>query len=135
MICGIIVQKGAAKMKKHKNDIILLAVIIIAAALIWGFTRITQKDGAYAVVTVDGAVYGTYPLNTDTEIRIGDNEHYNILVIKDGKAEITEASCPDKLCVKQGNAEYDGQSIICLPNKVVVEIKGGKASSYDAVAK
>ena len=122
-------------MKKHKNDVILLTVLIIAAALIWGVTRLTQKDGAYAVVTVDGSVYGTYPLNTDTEMRIGDNEHYNILVIKDGMAEITEASCPDKLCVKQGSAEYDGQSIICLPNKVVVEIKGGKTSSYDAVAK
>lgn len=122
-------------MKKRKNDIMLVAAVIIVAALIWAFTRMTQKDGAYAVVTVDGEVYGTYPLDTDTEVRIGDNEHYNVLVIKDGEAEITEASCPDKLCVKQGKAEYDGQSIICLPNKVVVEIKGGKASDYDAVAK
>ena len=122
-------------MKISKNDIILLAAIIIVAALIWGITRMTQSTGAYAVVTVDGKVLGTYPLDTDTEIRIGDDEHYNILVIKDGTAEITEASCPDKLCVKQGRAEYDGQSIICLPNKVVVEIKGGEASEYDAVAK
>ncbi len=119
----------------RKNDIILFAVIIIAAALIWGFTRMTQSEGAYVVVTVDGVVYGTYPLNTDTEVRIGDDEHYNILVIKDGTAEIAEASCPDKLCVKQGKAEFDGQSIICLPNKVVVEIKGGEVSEYDAVAK
>ncbi|MFB0920679.1 MAG: NusG domain II-containing protein [Oscillospiraceae bacterium] len=122
-------------MKKRKNDIMLLAAVIIVAALIWGFTRMTRSEGATAVVTVDGEVFGTFPLDTDAEIRIGDDEHYNILVIKDGTAEITEASCPDKLCVKQGKAEYDGQSIICLPNKVVVEIKGGEASSYDAVAK
>ncbi len=122
-------------MKKRKNDIILLAAVIIIAALIWLYTSMTQNNGAYAVVTVDGAVYGTYPLDTDTEIRIGDDEHFNILVIKDTKAEITEASCPDKLCVKQGTAEYDGQSIICLPNKVVVEIRGGEQSDYDAVAK
>ncbi len=122
-------------MKKRKNDIILIATVIIAAALIWGFTQVTRSEGAYVVVTVDGEVYGTYPLDTDTEIRIGDDEHYNILVIKDGKAEITEASCPDKLCVKQGKAEYDGQSIICLPNKVVIEIRGGEQSDYDAVAK
>lgn len=122
-------------MKKRKNDLILLAAVVIVAALIWGFTLLTQSEGAYAVVTVDGEVFGTYPLDTDTEVRIGDDEHYNILVIKDGTAEITEASCPDKLCVKQGKAEYDGQSIICLPNKVVVEIKGGEKSEYDAVAK
>ncbi|MEA4896220.1 MAG: NusG domain II-containing protein [Oscillospiraceae bacterium] len=122
-------------MKKRKNDVMLIAAVILAAALIWVFTLVTQNEGAFAVVTVDGEVYGTYPLDTDAEIRIGDDDHYNVLVIKDGTAEITEASCPDKLCVKQGKAEYDGQSIICLPNKVVVEIKGGKKSDYDAVVK
>lgn len=122
-------------MKKHKNDLILLAVIIALAALIWLFIRITRSEGAYALVTVNGEVFGEYPLDTDAEIRIGDDESYNILVIKDGTAEITEASCPDKLCVNQGKASYDGQSIICLPNKVVVEIVGGEQSSFDAVAK
>lgn len=122
-------------MKKRSNDIILMSVIIIAAALIWLFVRANRSEGATVVVTVNGEVYGSYPLNEDREIRIGDEEHYNILVIKDSAAEISEASCPDKLCVKQGKTKYDGQSIICLPNKVVVEIKGGGAPENDAVAK
>ncbi len=122
-------------MKKRKNDIILLAAILIIAALIWFFVRTTRSEGAVAVVTIDGEIFGTYPLNKNAEIRIGDDGHYNILVIKDGAAEITEASCPDKLCVHQGKVKYDGQSIICLPNKVVVEITGGEQSEYDAVAK
>ena len=122
-------------MKKRRNDFILLAAIVAVAALIWLVVRMTQNEGATVIVTVDGEVYGTYPLDTDAEIRIGDNENYNILVIKDGTAEIKEASCPDKLCVKQGRASYNGQSIICLPNKVVVEITGGEESDYDAVAK
>jgi len=115
--------------------LILLAAVIALAALIWLVVRITRSEGAYVLVTVDGEVFGEYPLDTDAEIRIGDDVHYNILVIKDGTAAITEASCPDKLCVKQGKASYDGQSIICLPNKVVVEIVGGEQSSFDAVAK
>ena len=119
----------------RKNDIILAAVLVVIAALIWLFIYMARSEGAYVLVTVDGEVFGEYPLDTDTEIRRGDDESYNILVIKDGSAAITEASCPDKLCVNQGKISYDGQSVICLPNKVVVEVRGGEKSDYDAVAK
>ena len=122
-------------MKKRKNDIILVAVIGLVAILLWLGIYLTQNEGAYAYVTVKNVEYGKYPLDTDTEIRIGDGSTYNILVIKDGKAEVTEASCPDKLCVHQGKVHYDGQSMICLPNKVVVEIVGGEQSKVDAVVK
>ena len=122
-------------MKKHKNDIILLVVIIAVAGLVWLGITLTRTEGAYVSVTVAGELYGTYPLDTDAEIRIGDDEDYNVLLISEGKAQISEASCPDKLCVKQGAIQYDGQSIICLPHKLVIEIKGGESSDIDAVAK
>ena len=124
-----------AAVKMRKNDIILAAVLVVIAALIWLFIYMARSEGAYVLVTVDGEVFGEYPLDTDAEICIGDDESYNILVIKDGSAAITKASCPDKLCVNQGKINYDGQSIICLPNKVVVEVQGGEMSDYDAVAK
>lgn len=122
-------------MKKRKNDIILAAVLITIAALIWLLTYLSRSEGASVLVTVDGEVFGEYPLATDTEIRIGDAENYNILVIENGTAHISEASCPDKLCVHQGKISYEGQSLICLPNKVIVEVVGGEKSGYDAVAK
>ena len=46
----------------------------------------------------------------------------NRLIIENGRAYMQEADCPDKLCVKQGNISMKGQSIICLPHKVVAEI-------------
>ena len=122
-------------MAKHKNDIMLAALVIVLAALLWVGIRLTQSEGASVMVTVDGELFGEYPLDKDAEIRIGEGEKYNLLVIKDGEAQIAEASCPDKLCVNQGKISFDGQSIICLPNKVVVEVKGGEQSDYDAVAK
>ena len=122
-------------MKKRKNDLILAAIVIVLAALLWFGVRLTQREGAYVVVTVDGELFGQYPLDTNTEVRIGDEDKYNLLVIKDGEAQFVKASCPDKLCVNQGKISFDGQSIICLPNKAVAEIKGGEQSDYDAVAK
>ncbi len=121
-------------MRKHKNDIILIAVILTAALLLWLGLRLSRNGGEYAVVSIDGAETARYSLAADAQVRIGDEEHYNLLVIQDGSVYISDASCPDKLCVNQGSIKYSGQSIICLPNKVVVEITGGERSKTDAVA-
>lgn len=122
-------------MKKRKYDIAFIAAIALIAALLWLVLFLTRTEGAFVRVTVDGELYGEYVLNTDVEMRIGDAINYNILKIENGEASFVEASCPDKLCVHQGNIHYDGQSIVCLPNKVVAEIISGEQSEIDAVAK
>ena len=63
-----------------------------------------------------------------------DNCGTNILTIKNGKAKMTDADCPDQLCVHQKAASKNHESIICLPNKVVVEVDGSEESEFDAVA-
>lgn len=108
-----------------KKDIILLLVILFIALAGFLIFRMTQKDGDRVVVTVDGAVYKEYPLNKDISVEIpGVKGGTNHLVIKDGYADVTEASCPDKICVKSRKINKTGESIICLPNKVVVKIVG-----------
>lgn len=84
------------------------------------------------MVEVDGQEQGRYPLDQDTsvEIRLEDGS-YNRLEIKDGRADITEASCPDKICVKHRPVSRRGESLVCLPNKVVVEIENGQAPEVD----
>lgn len=131
--CGF--HLWGSDMKKWKNDVILVAVIVLAAALLWLGTYLTRSEGAYVRVSVDGELFGEYPLDTDTVIRIGNETSYNLLVIEEGEASVTEASCPDKLCVHQGKIHYNGQSIVCLPNKVVIEVVGGEESGYDVVVK
>ena len=54
---------------------------------------------------------------------------------KDGTADITEADCPDKLCVHQRAISKTKETIVCLPNKVVVEVTGSEESELDSVAK
>ena len=53
-----------------------------------------------------------------------DGKTTNLLVIKDGKADVTEADCPDKLCVHQKAISKTNETIVCLPNKVVVQVIG-----------
>ncbi len=92
-----------------------------------------KKEGAVAEVTVDGELYGAYPLDQDqtVDIIIGETVA-NVLEIQNKTADITKASCPDKLCVHQKAISHANETIICLPNKVVVEIKGGREPALDA---
>ena len=119
-----------------KNDVILITVLLVVALLTAGGMRIWQmnntKDTANVVVTIDGEVYGTYPLSEDRTERIElPDGSYNILVISGGYADVTEASCPDQICVKHNHIRYSKESIVCLPNKVVVTVEGGEENEID----
>ena len=120
--------------RKTRNDLILIAGVTIVALAAFAALKLTQKTGAYAVVYQNGTETSRYSLSQDITVRIGDDETYNVLVIKDGEAQITEASCPNHLCIRQGKISADGEMIICVPNKVVVEIEGGNKTSVDAVS-
>lgn len=98
----------------------ILLVGVIALVLIALF----RQPGDQVVVEVDGKAWGTYDLHKDATVRIEvGNGGYNVLEIADGYAAVTEASCPDKLCVHQHKISHSDESIICLPNKVVVSIE------------
>lgn len=114
-----------------RNDWILIAVVLAVSAIFLGihFFHPQQKYGM-AEVTIDGEVYGSWPLSEDRTVEIGDG---NRLVIRDGKADMVWADCPDKLCVNQKAISREGESIICLPNKVVISIVGGEEREVDAV--
>lgn len=109
-----------------KRDIILIASILVVAIALFLIVELTKEAGAGVVVKVDGvevAEYslsknGTYPLNGGT----------NILVIEDGRAYLSDANCPDKLCVHQGKISRTGEVITCLPNKLTVTVFGAEES-------
>lgn len=123
------------KDKKIRNDFILIAAVLIAALGIWLGVELSKEEGAFAVVVVDGVETAKYPLDRDAEIRLeSENGGYNILVIKDGVADVAEASCPDKICVNQHSIDKTGETITCLPNKTVIKIIGAGEAEIDFVS-
>ena len=71
------------------------------------------------------------------ELRVdaGDGR-YNEVVVMNGEVRIEEANCHDQLCVKSGAIRSSGQTIVCLPHKLVVRITGagGEPSDVDDIA-
>ena len=118
-----------------KNDRIFLGTVLLVLVIgcIW-FYFFSGEKGAVAEVTVDGQFYGAYSLMKDQTIEIMVNEKVtNVLKIQDGKADMIEADCPDLLCVHQRAISNQNETIVCLPNKVVVEIVGGTKAELDSV--
>jgi hypothetical protein len=109
-----------------RNDIIFIAVLLLAAALGAIYLFMFRSLGDTVRVTVNGEPYGVYSLsqNITEDIRTGNNnEQLNRLVIRDGKAYVEAASCPDGICAAHRAISRNGESIICLPNRVVITVE------------
>ena len=121
-------------MKNHKRDLILIGILLLAASALFFLFKGKQagEEGAAAVVTVDGTEIARYPLNRDGTFVL--NGGSNTLLIENGEAWISEANCPDKLCMGFGKISKKGEIIVCLPNRLIVVIEGGEAAEVDAVA-
>lgn len=122
-------------LKTHRNDVLLIAVLLILGGALALFLYITRQAGGYVSVRVDGELLMELPLSEDTQIVLGEEEHTNTLVIENGTARVVEASCPDQICVNQGAVRYAGESIVCLPHKLVVTVEGGQANDVDAATR
>lgn len=114
-----------------KNDLILIGSILLVIAIVFAVTTLTKEEGAYVVVKVDGKEVGQYSLAIDGEYEL--NGGTNVLRIEGGVAYLTEADCPDYLCVKQGKIHMTGETITCLPNKLTVTVYGAD-SGVDLVS-
>lgn len=119
-----------------KNDIILVTILLILAIVSYNVIKyINNENGAQIQVVIDGEVSETFPLDEDITYKIIiSSTDYNLLIIKDGAASIIEATCPDELCVKQKEITKNGESIICLPNEIVIRVVGDVENSVDAIA-
>ena len=129
--------KDGKELHIRKNDWILIVILLVAAAGIYVAIQYYQKvstQNVVAVVTVDGVEYGRYPLSEDhTETIRFEDGSYNRFAIQDGYVSMPEASCPDQICVHQKAISRNGESIICLPNKIVLKIVDGEEAELDAV--
>ena len=108
-----------------RNDLIFIAALVLVVSVVGLCFYLFRGEGDKVVVTVDGKEFGTYSLSEDVrvEIRTGARkEELNILVIKDGQAYVETATCPDGICAGHKPISREGESIVCLPHKVVITV-------------
>ena len=117
---------------KYRLDIIVISSMLLLSCLILLAVTLFKTEGSVAVVEIDGVTIAEYPLNSNGEHSL--NGGTNNLVIKDGEAYLNYSNCPDHTCERTGKIRYVGQTIVCLPNKVSITIKGNADEGVDFVS-
>ena len=121
--------------RKYKNDIIFIAAILAVVAIAAVALFLLRGEGSTVTVEVDRQIIGTYSLAIDRVVDIPtDDGEMNRLAIRDGKAFMESATCPDGVCVSHRPISREGETIVCLPHKVVVTVIGGNENEPDVIA-
>ena len=111
------------KDQKKRNDIILAVVMILVAAAGFLWYNLAKEEGGAVMLIQDGKEVQSFSLNDEVEYLIEtEDDSFNLLVIQGGKAFMKEASCPDQICVNHRPVSNVGETIVCLPNEIVIKV-------------
>jgi len=111
---------------KKKELLVIAILLVISLGGIGLFYGLNATDQPLSVrVSRAGTILATYPLSQDHTETFTDASGYNTLVIANGTATMTAADCPDQICVKARGIKTPGETIVCLPHKLIVEIVTG----------
>lgn len=109
----------------RKTDLIIVCIAAAIAAACYLFT-LRAAPAAVCNVLYDGKIVKTVSLDKDTSFKI-DEAPLMEFEVKGGKVAAMISDCPDKVCVRTGYISREGQKIVCLPNRVIVEVKAAQA--------
>lgn len=124
-------------MLKTRTWILLFAGLAALALLAMGLLRLFSAPGTEARIYQDGVCVETIDLSRVTSaysLVLEDGEGgSNTILVEPGRIRVSEADCPDQVCVRQGWLADSAGSIVCLPHGLVIRIEGG--SELDTVAR
>ena len=112
-------------MRLKYGDLIIIAVVLLAAILM----IIPKKsNGEQVILTCDGEEIAVFDLIKNTEYTF-HGSYENKLIIENGYAFISESDCPDKVCVRSKKISKSGETICCLPNKMMLTVVSIKSKT------
>ena len=114
---------------KKRDLLILLAVFLLAAAA-WLFWRATaSSEQNLAVITLDGVEIRRIDLETEPDGVFSLQQEYGVPVsfeVKEGAIRFVDVDCPDHICEDEGFVSLEGQTAVCMPNRVALSIYGSE---------
>jgi hypothetical protein len=134
------------QLKKNKNsfslllsplttaDRILIVVLILFAITSLFFVSFLQTKGDIVQIFLNNQMKYQYKLTDEKNLIIKNQEGFIQIVVKDKKVWVDDSSCPAKICKKMGKISKTGQTIVCVPNKIFIQIIGKNKEKYiDAI--
>jgi len=114
-----------------RADVVLILALLVVSLAFFAFLR-PSGDAMTAGVYFEGRPVHSLPLAQDGVFRWEDGKNFVEVTVENGSVSVTDASCPDRDCVRTGALSRAGQSAVCLPNRVSVVLSGSAADTPDA---
>lgn len=124
-----------------KWDYIIITLVLIVSSIGFMITNSIQNKTykeKYIEITLNGKLIKTIDItdsNYKLDFEVKDESHLNTFKVENGGVSIVHANCSDEVCVKSGFIDKVGQTLVCLPHKLIVEIKGIEESPLDDISK
>ena len=122
--------------KITRFDTIMISFLLILSmtGMVWNHSRhiLTARAPGVALVYCDNILLKKIDLKQDGVIDIPGKRGFQLMVSQSG-IRVLHSVCPQQVCVHTGTIRYDGQTIVCLPNRIVVSIEAKETAFVDAV--
>lgn len=116
------------------DRLLILGVLILSVILAFFFlTMGLHRDMAVAVIEQDGREILRLSLDEERTVRIPCDNGFNVIETDGQSVYVSEADCPDQICVRQGKISGSRESIVCLPHRLLIRLEGSKDSGLDAM--
>lgn len=119
------------KYTTKKRDIVLAAVLLILGITGVLIVKYGLKSGNTADIYIDDKLVQTIDMSVDDEYTFQTDKGSNMVEVRNGAVSMKSADCPDKVCVRMGTKNRNGETITCLPHKLVIEVHGGQEQEVD----
>lgn len=115
------------------DGVIIFALLLLSFLPLALFTlnqgdATLNPDETLAVVSIDGKTVGEFPLSKDTPHQektfYPKGKQYNIIEVEGTRVRVKEDNSPDQVAVNTGWISKPGQTSVCLPHRLIVEVKG-----------
>lgn len=121
-------------MTKWDKYLVIAIILISLSSMIYIKKMALNQGEKYISIQINGEKYKKITFPDDKKVRYLDIDTeygFNRLEIHRDKLQVVDADCPDKLDVKQGFIKDEGDILVCLPNRLVIEIKGENPVEQD----
>ncbi len=125
-------------MSIKKGDIVIILLLTAAFAGWMGYRYLSEAaEGSDVVIKLENNIVQRIPLSSISEpkelhVDLSNGKYIDVIIESDG-VYVKEATCPDEVCKKTGKINRQGQSIVCLPNRVIIHFEGQVESDIDGV--
>ncbi len=102
-------------------DLILIIILLLAGGIFW-IRKNQSVSGTVVNIYSKNERIAELPLDRNDTFTVANELGTNTVVIENGQAYMTDADCPDKICEEMGRISKPGETIVCLPHQLIVEI-------------